>query len=1073
MEKTLYLVVLLSVLFCTALFGQLTVVNASLPRTEIVAAETVDIPVMPINFSAANNSNYKITSFQIYLTSSYRSIESVKAIANGNLIGLSAPDVNGKIKFSNLNLIVPANQASEVRFYVTVKNVGTSGAFSGDLTVFHFSKSQGFVAEDQNGNAVQLDGEDLMGDGLVVHKSFPVITKMDIGSSIVPGQSNLIYKFKVTAVGSTGTRVRIKMLPLSILLQGRQGSTKARLSNFRIQEDGVTLNSANCGTDAYRVYLQSNNGSPLDADGYIESGHNEQKVFLSFNDARTVIAGSSKTYSVYATLSATEYSLTTYMSDAAFHNDQGMNLLKTSYGIYSLTNANHTDNWYVDHLWSDASGTNGDGINTDVNACENYAYGSSADWFDGFWLKSLGSSYSQMFQSQNFIIPTYVDVQNITITNYLPPNQNNISVLGFSMRPTGDNVEVKKWRVELHSLGVDLDSADARVMNGSFQSYIQNIKIIASDNSFSTDSKDIGSFRKIPGGGLFAEYYDSEVIGNGVEKSFNVVLDTKNGLAPGQYYVTLGSTSDGYCFSSTAIKELSTNQYVLDIAPNNAVVSGVLNHDLVRPDPVTLFKASPGNSPGNIKLEWQWSRSATWFEIRCSTSPMDTNNMYSYQQLSSPPFVQGQNSISTNYQMPSSGLYYFAIQVVDSFAQHSVWKFTSGNTATDFDVSVYQGGEDLIDTFYVLPGEWFFNQFGLKSQSLPMFAIEAHINVDGIVYFNNGHFDHQESDSLNYWKLTGGLASWNLLWMPNFSSAVGQTKWLCSIDAVMRLPIDSVAKIEVNGCAANVVGSYGYYNKKKCLKGRNGKRGDINQDGVVNQVDVEALVDYNDGHHYVAGNWDIKYTLNGINMGLGAGFFPYPEFAFTAMINLYVHNPNDPIVQGLGIGELFTVARQVFSTAVTYQQNGNALNIQTEGNIVSVVGELNGQMWQKTYLSTNNVVIPQGLKIISVDASRVPNRVVTAVNEQINKVKSFELNQNYPNPFNPSTTIKYTIPITGHVSLKVFDILGKEITTLVSSEKSAGTYEVVFNASNLASGVYVYRLQAGNAVQAKKMLLIK
>jgi hypothetical protein len=86
---------------------------------------------------------------------------------------------------------------------------------------------------------------------------------------------------------------------------------------------------------------------------------------------------------------------------------------------------------------------------------------------------------------------------------------------------------------------------------------------------------------------------------------------------------------------------------------------------------------------------------------------------------------------------------------------------------------------------------------------------------------------------------------------------------------------------------------------------------------------------------------------------------------------------------------------------------------------------------------------------------------------------AYELAQNYPNPFNPSTTIKYAISSTQFVTLKVYDILGSEIVTLVNEEKVAGKYEVNFNASNIASGVYIYKIQSGEYFNSKKMILLK
>jgi len=87
--------------------------------------------------------------------------------------------------------------------------------------------------------------------------------------------------------------------------------------------------------------------------------------------------------------------------------------------------------------------------------------------------------------------------------------------------------------------------------------------------------------------------------------------------------------------------------------------------------------------------------------------------------------------------------------------------------------------------------------------------------------------------------------------------------------------------------------------------------------------------------------------------------------------------------------------------------------------------------------------------------------------------KEFKLEQNFPNPFNPTTTIQYQLPQDARVTLKVYDILGSEVATLVNEEQQAGYKEVKFNGSNIASGMYVYRLQAGDYVSIKKMLMIK
>lgn len=94
--------------------------------------------------------------------------------------------------------------------------------------------------------------------------------------------------------------------------------------------------------------------------------------------------------------------------------------------------------------------------------------------------------------------------------------------------------------------------------------------------------------------------------------------------------------------------------------------------------------------------------------------------------------------------------------------------------------------------------------------------------------------------------------------------------------------------------------------------------------------------------------------------------------------------------------------------------------------------------------------------------------------EEIDEVPSeFLLSQNYPNPFNPSTTIKYSVPQTSQVQIKVFDVLGNEEETLVSEEKPTGTYELTWDAGNFPSGVYFYQLRAGDFIQTRKMILLK
>jgi hypothetical protein len=111
-----------------------------------------------------------------------------------------------------------------------------------------------------------------------------------------------------------------------------------------------------------------------------------------------------------------------------------------------------------------------------------------------------------------------------------------------------------------------------------------------------------------------------------------------------------------------------------------------------------------------------------------------------------------------------------------------------------------------------------------------------------------------------------------------------------------------------------------------------------------------------------------------------------------------------------------------------------------------------------------------GNDIVTIKYSQSLTGVLT---DGSNSPKDYHLLQNYPNPFNPSTKIRYAISKTAFTTLKVYSILGQEIATLINEEKAPGVYEVNFDGLNLTSGTYIYKLQAGNFVETKKMILLK
>jgi hypothetical protein len=110
------------------------------------------------------------------------------------------------------------------------------------------------------------------------------------------------------------------------------------------------------------------------------------------------------------------------------------------------------------------------------------------------------------------------------------------------------------------------------------------------------------------------------------------------------------------------------------------------------------------------------------------------------------------------------------------------------------------------------------------------------------------------------------------------------------------------------------------------------------------------------------------------------------------------------------------------------------------------------------------------LKQIDYDGSF---RIYDPVEVDFGVVKEYSLEQNYPNPFNPETVIKYSIPNSGRVVIKIFNVLGKELKTLVNEIKEAGSYEITFNAEDLSSGVYFYKLESGEYLKIRKMILLR
>jgi hypothetical protein len=213
--------------------------------------------------------------------------------------------------------------------------------------------------------------------------------------------------------------------------------------------------------------------------------------------------------------------------------------------------------------------------------------------------------------------------------------------------------------------------------------------------------------------------------------------------------------------------------------------------------------------------------------------------------------------------------------------------------------------------------------------------------------------------------------------------------------------------------------------------------------------------------------------------------FNYRGFKFLWKTNLFVSNPDSLVFSYVPLGDSLELPLQITNNSdhqieinSVYNRESVFTIIETlpiiippfgsESIMVKFKPEIGIDYFDDLHLrwDTEGQRIAQVVPLIG---SADPN----SSSETENRIQNYYLSQNYPNPFNPTTKIRYEIPELSFITMKVFDVLGNEIATLVNEEKPAGKYEVEFNASTLPSGVYFYQLKAGKFIKTKKMVLLK
>jgi hypothetical protein len=211
--------------------------------------------------------------------------------------------------------------------------------------------------------------------------------------------------------------------------------------------------------------------------------------------------------------------------------------------------------------------------------------------------------------------------------------------------------------------------------------------------------------------------------------------------------------------------------------------------------------------------------------------------------------------------------------------------------------------------------------------------------------------------------------------------------------------------------------------------------------------------------------WSIAFNSSGdVLCGDGGGFFVGPGSVYRSSDNgnnwsqTSITNRSVIAIIATSISTIYAGTDNGIYVSYDNGQTGEQINSGlTESTVHSLCLDKNGYLFAGT---------PDGI-------FRSVQSVTTCIEEMERLPSNFLLNQNHPNPFNPSTKISYSIPERSNVSLKVFDLLGSEVSELFNGEIEAGSYEINFDALLLPSGVYFYQLKAGDYRETKKMILLR
>lgn len=392
------------------------------------------------------------------------------------------------------------------------------------------------------------------------------------------------------------------------------------------------------------------------------------------------------------------------------------------------------------------------------------------------------------------------------------------------------------------------------------------------------------------------------------------------------------------------------------------------------------------------------------------------------------------------------------------------------------------------DTLYVLPNEFFYEQFSLSDLNrqfsiigvdYSLMAYDFPLTDDNSRFYPDlpiplGQDDSGEyaggvyySKTNNYSGLLENPIEASFQWMANSSASALDYLWLGSYSGTTKeMPVGSQATVYLNTNSALTNRSNSYGNFVRTIIVIDRIRGDVNDDGIVDEQDLKILNDVvSNGTYNPCLSRKNMYTKEGLNYGAGIILFSTPDFVSNCLLNIWLHDQNDPLVQGLGIGELMsetalrTKSCSIKSIPNTFSVSKDELAIYApEANLYNVTANLKGgKLFQATGKMGEKIILPSDAKNLKVETVKLLGNLTT-LSPSLSSETAVSV---YPNPFTEYVNIK---GLDGE-TIRVVNISGQTIYSTISSNET----ELRIDANSWPKGMYLVNLisKSGNTKNFK------